>query len=82
MKITVSTKLPNFHFIVRELLMGVAVGNMIEPFVNKEFHMHFELRGIEVLYGWLTQLHGPSVVKQCLSTLRHRKKFMHWIGLY
>ena len=39
MKITVSTKLPNFHFIVRELLMGVAVGNMIEPFVNKEFHM-------------------------------------------
>ena len=38
MKITVSAKLPNFHFIVRELLMGVAVGNMIEPFVNKEFH--------------------------------------------
>ena len=44
--------------------------------------LHFELRGIEVLYGWLTQLHGPSFVKQCLSTLRHRKKFMHRIGLY
>lgn len=44
--------------------------------------LHFELRGIEVLYGWLTQLHGPSVVKQCLSTLRNRKKFMHRIVLY
>ena len=44
--------------------------------------LHFELRGIEVLYGWLTQLHGPSVVKQCLSTLRDRKKVMYRIGLY
>lgn len=30
--------------------------------------LHFELRGIETLYGWLTQLHGPSVVKLSLCT--------------
>ena len=32
-------KTTKFSFSIRELLMGAAVGNMIEPFVNKEFHM-------------------------------------------
>lgn len=35
---TVSNKTSKFSFFVRELLMGVAVVNIIEPLVNKEFH--------------------------------------------
>ena len=31
--------------------MGVAVGNMIEPFVNKEFHMDTEEMGYLTIRG-------------------------------
>ena len=65
MKITVSTKLPNFHFIVRELLMGVAVGNMIAPFVNKEFHMQRKR---------LKTIHNPWLTKGLLKYIRKKAK--------
>ena len=37
-------KTTKFSFFVRKLLTGVAVGNMIEPLVNKEFHIMIQKR--------------------------------------
>ena len=45
--------------------MGVVIGNMIEPFVNREFHMHYLL---SYIFGSTAK--APAVNLLRLHTLR------------
>ena len=52
--------------------MGVAVGNMIEPFVNKEFRMFKDSKSRGLLcYGELVTYY--LLVTKCLPTTKYKQ---------